>query len=52
MQAPFHGMGWIEGYIEIASRLLNEVYLKKKSSYPTLQNNLDVLSAMFETKWQ
>ena len=50
-QSPFHGTGWLEGYIEISHRLLAEVYLAKKSSYPDLQQNLQLLEAMFKTVW-
>jgi predicted dehydrogenase len=50
-QAPFHGMGWLEGYIEISHRLLAQVYQSKKSSYPTLSENLTTLEAMFQARW-
>jgi predicted dehydrogenase len=49
-QWPYHGMGWLEGYIEIAHGLLG-VFEGRKGGYPTLAENLDVLEAMFKTEW-
>ncbi len=51
-QPPYHGMGWLEGYIEIASCLLDEAFGQKKRSYPHLATNLDILEAMFQARWQ
>lgn len=51
-QDPYHGLGWLEGYIEISYRLIEEVVNVRASSYPTLQENLKLLNAMFNTKWE
>ncbi len=51
-QPAFHGLGWLEGYIEISSRLLTEVYLGKKANYPDLKSHLDVLEAMLQVSWK
>jgi predicted dehydrogenase len=48
---PHHGMGWLEGYIEIVSRLFSEVYLNEKKEYPRLRSNLDTLEAMLRAEW-
>ena len=50
-QDPYHGMGWLEGYIEIAYRLISHVIKGDKKHYPTLDENLKLLNAMFETEW-
>ena len=50
-QGPFHGMGWLEGYIEICHQLLSEVYENKTTSYPRLQDNLNLLEVMLKTNW-
>ncbi|MBC7397493.1 MAG: hypothetical protein H7333_08620, partial [Bdellovibrionales bacterium] len=51
-QSAFHGLGWLEGYMEICHRLLSEVYEGKSSDYPKLQDNLKLLEVMFKTSWQ
>jgi predicted dehydrogenase len=50
-QSPFHGVGWIEGYIEISYQLLREVFFKQKSNYPTLPEQVKILEAMLRTSW-
>lgn len=61
-QPPHHSMGWIEGYIEIASRLLIETFnfadrepslrgQQHPSDYPRLQENLNTLEAMLKVQW-
>jgi predicted dehydrogenase len=49
-QWPYHGMGWLEGYIEVAHGLLG-TFSGRSGGYPTLRENLDVLEAMFKTEW-
>lgn len=39
--APFHGLGWLDGYVEIIRRGLSG-----KSGYPTLAESLAVLDAL------
>lgn len=51
-QDPYHAMGWLEGYIEITHRLVNEVFYERANSYPKLHENLKLLNAMFNTKWE
>ena len=50
-QPPFHGLGWLEGYIEIASQLFGEVFENKKTTYPNLNSHLDNLEQMLSTHW-
>lgn len=50
-QGPHHGLGWLEGYVEIASRLMTEISGGARESYPRLQENLETLGAMFDTQW-
>jgi predicted dehydrogenase len=45
---PFHGLGWLEGYIEVIKQLTLDV-LGKKSAYPTLKENLDLLSVLLNS---
>jgi|GEM_PF-1001006 len=42
-QAAFHGMGWIEGYVEIIRALIGELKDGKPADYPTLRWSLEVL---------
>lgn len=51
-QWPFHGMGWVEGYIEISAGLIREVSGASPSSYPRLAENLDMLEAMLGVNWR
>lgn len=48
----FHSFGWIEGYIEIAKRLMDEAFHGKKSDYPKLPENLNLIESMLTTDWQ
>lgn len=50
-QAPFHGLGWLEGYMEIGHQLMREVYQGKTAVYPRLKDNLDLLEVMLKTNW-
>lgn len=43
--APYHGAGWLEGYIEIIRAALNEL-AGKPSSYPRLPEHLNLLSLL------
>ncbi len=47
MQPPFHGLGWLEGYLEILRRLLLELQGQDGGNYPELKNNLKVLESLF-----
>lgn len=46
-QAPFHGMGWLEGYIEILRGLLNPN--ASEHSYPRLKDSLDLLELLLKS---
>ncbi len=50
-QAPFHGLGWLEGYMEINRQILREVFLGEKGNYPRLSENLPLMRAIFDVKW-
>ncbi len=49
---PHHGMGWLEGYIEITSCLLRDVFQGIRSNYPRLQESLKNLEPMLKAEWQ
>ena len=51
-QSPFHGMGWLEGYIEITSQLFTEVFEGQSAVYPRLSENLNVMESMLKVRWQ
>ncbi len=46
-QPPFHGLGWLEGYIEIIRQLLLELQDQGGGNYPRLADNLKVLESLF-----
>lgn len=48
-QAAFHGLGWLEGYVEILKRWLLAVKGEETSPYPTLAENLRVMSLLTKT---
>lgn len=50
-QPPFHGLGWLEGYVEIISQLCAEVYQNQGVEYPRLKSNLLLLEAMLNAEW-
>ncbi len=39
---PFHGLGWIEGYFEIARRALRQWRLGERADFPELRGSLDL----------
>jgi predicted dehydrogenase len=45
-QPPFHGMGWIEGYIEIIHNYLMKIHGNHSVTYPTLQESLRVMETL------
>lgn len=49
---PFHGMGWTEGYLEITRNLLSHAFLRNKTEYPRLSENLDLLESMLKVSWK
>jgi len=51
-QPPHHGLGWLEGYIEIISSLIDDAIYRKVSDYPRLQPNLDLLEVMLNASWK
>lgn len=50
-QDPYHAAGWLEGYIEISKRLINHAFNGEPQNYPTLNQNLQLLQAIFHTNW-
>jgi predicted dehydrogenase len=50
-QDPYHATGWLEGYIEIALRLINHAFHGESQNYPSLKENLQLLRAIFDTIW-
>ncbi len=51
-QDPFHGLGWLDGYVEVIHALVSQAFQGKAASYPRLRESLTVLEAMFKTDWQ
>ncbi len=49
---PHHSAGWLEGYLEINRNLLRSVLGLPASSFPTLSENLELLSSVFETRFE
>lgn len=47
-QSPFHALGWLEGYIEILSQALGEVFLGKPGNFPRLTENLDLIEKLLQ----
>ena len=45
-QPPFHGMGWIEGYIEIIHNYLMKMGGNTKATYPKLHESLNVMETL------
>jgi len=50
-QDPYHATGWLEGYVEIANRLINHAFFGELQNYPTLAENLQLLQSIFNTNW-
>ena len=46
-QPAFHGMGWLEGYIEIVRQLLLETQGQGGGNYPKLSENLKMMESLF-----
>lgn len=46
MQSPYHGLGWLEGYVEICRQVLRDVEGEEHSSYPTLSEALKVTEVL------
>jgi predicted dehydrogenase len=55
-QAPFHGLGWLEGYVDIVAQVLLEMAGGPKAAIPTLQENLKVVETLLQmaahSKWE
>jgi predicted dehydrogenase len=47
--APFHGLGWIEGYIEIIRQLLRDANGLPSADYPRLRDSLQLMRVLFST---
>ncbi|RZA09841.1 MAG: Gfo/Idh/MocA family oxidoreductase [Proteobacteria bacterium] len=48
---PFHGLGWLEGYVAIASGMVAEMNGVSKGAYPTLPEHLRILRPMLDADW-
>ncbi len=48
--APFHGMGWLEGYIEITRQTLRQAAGLSYASVPTLEEALAAMEVLFNAK--
>lgn len=51
-QAPYHAMGWLEGYIEIARRLIDDAFFGKPSAYPTVKENAALIEQLLNVEWK
>jgi predicted dehydrogenase len=49
---PHHGMGWLEGYIEIIENLVRHAFRGETRPYPELQETLRNLEPMLRAEWQ
>jgi predicted dehydrogenase len=49
-QPPFHGMGWIEGYIEIIHNYLMKIAGNTAVTYPTLQDSVKVMEVLLQAE--
>ena len=49
-QAPFHGLGWLDGYTEIARQALFHLSGNTYSPYPTLAESLDATEALLRAR--
>jgi hypothetical protein len=44
--APFHGSGWLEGYVEISRQTLRQAAGLPSEAVPTLQESLAAMDAI------
>jgi predicted dehydrogenase len=49
---PHHGMGWLEGYIEITGNLIRTAFKGQAPNYPELHDTLQNLEPMLQAEWQ
>lgn len=49
-QPPFHGLGWLEGYVEIIRQVILELEGNENGNYPMLQDNLELLNSMLSLR--
>ena len=50
-QSPFHGTGWLEGYIEICRQVATEMH-GGHGAYPMLADHLELLQAMLQADFK
>lgn len=48
--APFHGLGWLEGYVEITRQTLRQVSGFTSAEIPTLSEALDVMDVLLNAR--
>lgn len=46
--APFHGLGWIEGYARIVGEVMEEIRGRRRAEAPSLGEHLPVLRALLK----
>jgi len=46
-QYPFHGMGWLEGYIEILKQYFLQMRKEPHQLYPDLKSQIQILTLLF-----
>jgi hypothetical protein len=49
---PHHGMGWLEGYIEVTGNLIRHAFQDGTPNYPELHETLRNLESMFNADWE
>jgi predicted dehydrogenase len=47
-QAPFHGLGWLEGYIEILRQLILSLSGQEMQGFPTLKEHLEMMAPLLK----
>jgi predicted dehydrogenase len=48
--SPFHGLGWLEGYVEIARQSLRKAAALPSDCVPTLEESLAVMDVLLNSK--
>jgi predicted dehydrogenase len=44
--APFHGLGWMEGYARVAGEVIQHIQEGRAPDAPTLREHLDILRCL------
>ncbi len=52
-QPAHHGMGWLEGYLEISRRLIHDAFFGRDAGgYPTVESSLAMMKPLFAIEWE